>query len=265
MSASRGLASEASPELQKKSAIGWILSDDGWAMQLSMNPSLADCYRSRSQCARVVTEDWAARNLYCPACTSDKLVQAPNNARAVDFNCSLCCAAYQLKSGRGWSEHRIPDAGYEAMIRAIQSDNVPNLLVMQYSLTWKVRNLLLVPSFFFAETAIDRRAPLSPNARRAGWVGCNILLSAISSEGKIRLVTDEAVEDRRLVRALYERIKPIAELKGGLRMALNVLRMVHKVGKPQFKLDDVYGFESGFQGCIVATNCGQKSGSNCTS
>ena len=183
-------------------------------MQLSMNPSLADCYKSRSQCARVVTEDWAARNLYCPACTSNKLVQAPNNARAIDFNCSRCSAVYQLKSGRGWSERRIPDAGYEAMIRAIRSDNVPNLLVMQYSVTWNVRNLLLVPSFFFAETAIERRAPLGPTARRAGWVGCNILRSVISPEGKLRLVTDETIEDRKSVRALYKKIKPIEDAKG---------------------------------------------------
>jgi type II restriction enzyme len=212
---------------------------------LAMNFLLAASYKSQSQCARVVTEDWAARNLYCPACMSDKLVQAPNNARAIDFNCGRCSAAYQLKSGRGWSEHRIPDAGYEAMIRAIRSDNVPNLLVMQYSVTWNVRNLLLVPSFFFAETAIERRKPLGPAARRAGWVGCNILLSAISPEGKIRLVTDEAIEDRRSVRDLYKKIKPIAELKGGLRgWALNVLRMVHKVGKPQFNLEDVYAFEA---------------------
>jgi type II restriction enzyme len=54
------------------------------------------------------------------------------------------------------------------MIQAIQSDNVPNLLVLQYDLRWHVRNLILVPSFFFTEAAIEKRKPLAVTARRAG-------------------------------------------------------------------------------------------------
>jgi len=213
-------------------------------VKLAMNPALAACYKSQSQCARVITEDWAARNLYCPACTSSRLAQSANNARAVDFSCDRCDAAFQLKGGRGWSEHRIPDAGYDAMVKAIRSDRVPNLLVLQYTPSWTVRNLLLVPSFFFTETAIEKRPPLSRTARRAGWVGCNILLSAISPEGKIRLVVDDVAESPFIVRAEYRKIKPLAELKGGVRgWALNVLRIVHKIGRAEFDLAQVYQFE----------------------
>lgn len=212
-------------------------------MQLAMNSALAACYKSQSQCARVITEDWAARNLYCPACTSSKLSQSANNARAVDFSCEQCDAAFQLKGGRGWSERRI-DAGYDAMLSAVRSDRVPNLLVLQYSPSWTVRNLLLVPSFFFTESAIEKRPPLSATARRAGWVGCNILLSAISPEGKIRIVLDDVAERRSVVRAEYSRVKPLAQLKGRLRgWALNVLQCVHKIKRPEFDLAEVYQFE----------------------
>ena len=131
------------------------------------------------------------------------------------------------------------------MIRAIRSDNVPNLLVMQYSREWRIENLLLVPSFFFTEAAIEKRNPLGPLARRAGWVGCNILLSAISPEGKIRLVTEGLALDPILVRKQFQRIKPIAQLTGGLRgWTLNVLRFINKVGQTHFVLEDVYAFES---------------------
>jgi hypothetical protein len=54
----------------------------------------------------------------------------PPNTEAIDFQCPLCASVFQLKSGASWSERRVPDAGYEAMMRAIRSDAVPNLFVM---------------------------------------------------------------------------------------------------------------------------------------
>jgi type II restriction enzyme len=115
---------------------------------------------------------------------------------------------------------------------------------MQYGPDWRVSNLLLIPSFFFSENSIQKRKPLSPVARRAGWIGCNILLSAISPEGKIRLVTDGVSVDPVLVRTQYQRVKPIASLKGRMRgWTLDVLRFVHQIGKTRFRLDEVYAFE----------------------
>jgi type II restriction enzyme len=209
-----------------------------------MDHSLAARYHSRSQVARIVTESWGAQNLFCAACEHLTVAQSPNNTRAIDYSCEGCGAAYQLKSGARWSEKRIPDAAFDAMIRAIRSDRVPNLLVMQYTPRWEVRNLLLVPSFFFTEAAIEKRKPLGPKARRAGWVGCNILLSAIAPEGKIRLVLNGALSDPTLVRAQYKRAAPFAQLKSPLRgWALAVLRMVHDIGTREFRLADIYAFE----------------------
>jgi type II restriction enzyme len=42
-------------------------------MQLAMNSLLAVGYKSRSQIARIVTESWAADNLYCVACDRPRL------------------------------------------------------------------------------------------------------------------------------------------------------------------------------------------------
>ena len=76
------------------------------------------------------------------------------------------------------------------MLRAIRSDRVPNLLILQYSADWLVKNLVLVPRSFFSETIIEKRPPLSSKAQRAGWVGCNILLDRIPRDGKIPVVTN---------------------------------------------------------------------------
>jgi type II restriction enzyme len=213
-------------------------------VQLDMNTALAAAYRSRSQIARVVTEDWVARSLYCPGCNAASIIRSIANTRAIDFNCSGCSAAYQLKSGSRWNENRIPDAGYEAMIAAIRSDNVPNLLLMQYSVDWKVINLTFIPSFFFTEASIEKRLPLSPTARRAGWIGCNILLSAIAPEGKIPIVSNGLALDTQVVRNQYQRIKPLAGLDVSFRgWTVNVLRFVHRLRKSTFSLRDVYAFE----------------------
>lgn len=45
--------------------------------------------------------------------------------------------------------------------------------------------------FFFCQTIIEKRKPLSDTARRAGWTGCNILLGRIPEEGRIYIVQNE--------------------------------------------------------------------------
>jgi type II restriction enzyme len=98
-----------------------------------------------------------------------------------------------------------------------------------------------VPSFFFAESAIERRKPLAPTARRAGWVGCNILLTAIASEGKIRVVCDGRAESAACVRRRYAAARPLAALPPSIRgWALDVLRVVEQIASPGFLLSDVY-------------------------
>ena len=37
-------------------------------MDLRFNTSLAEGYKSANQIARVMTEGWLARNMYCPIC-----------------------------------------------------------------------------------------------------------------------------------------------------------------------------------------------------
>ena len=212
-------------------------------LSLTMNAAMAVGYKSPSQVARIVTESWGSEHLYCSSCESPRVEQTPANSQAIDFRCAKCSATYQLKASQRWNE-RVPDAGYEAMMRALKSDSVPNLLVMQYTDKWLVRNLLLVPSFFFSAAAVEKRKPLGSNARRAGWVGCNILLSNIASVGKIRLVSNGDIVSPNTVRANYERVKPFANVRADVRgWTLDVLRIIQRLGSPVFDLSTVYSFE----------------------
>jgi type II restriction enzyme len=209
-----------------------------------MDPRYATGYKSGSQITRKITEGWADANLFCVACESPSLVPAAVNAEAVDFKCTSCYAVYQLKAFRLWNERCIPDAGYDAMMRALQSDSIPNLLVMQYTPEWVVHNLLLIPSFFFSPAAIQKRNPLGPSARRAGWVGCNILLSEIANDGKIRIVSKGTPLPPETVRTRYNLVRPLSQVDVKARgWTLDVLRIVREIGKPRFSLADIYAFE----------------------
>jgi type II restriction enzyme len=217
-------------------------------MILDMGQSAGSGYKSGCQITRRISEQWGADNLFCAACSSDVVSRAAANTKAIDFRCPGCDAGYQLKAGRHWNERRIPDAGFAAMMAAVQSDRVPNLLVLQYSRGWRVENLMLVPSFLFNSSAIQRRKPLGLAARRAWWIGCNILLSAMPELGKIRIVDGGSIVDRGTVRDQYERLRPLAYLAPKvLGWTLDVLRVVQALDQQEFTLADVYAYEDRLQ------------------
>jgi type II restriction enzyme len=201
-------------------------------------------YKSASQITRKITESWAEKNLFCVSCKASTLTSEAVNAEAVDFKCITCRAKYQLKAFKTWNERRIPDAGYDAMMRALRSDTIPNLLIMQYTPDWIVHNLLLIPSFFFSPSAIQKRKPLSMTARRAGWVGCNILLSEIANDGKIKIISKGVSLSPDTVRMRYNFVRPLSQVEVKTRgWTLDVLRFVREIGRSQFSLADVYAFE----------------------
>lgn len=203
-------------------------------------------YHSGSQRARVVTEAWGEKNLYCPNCSSSSLSRLRNNTKASDFSCPSCGFWYQLKCQRPRIGNRINDGAYAAMLEAIRNDATPNFYFMQYELaTWSVRNLLLVPSFAFPTSAIIKRKPLAVTARRAGWVGCNIALNQIPADARIALVIDSKVTSEKAVRAQFRRVKPLGEIKATERgWTLDVLNAVRRLGKAQFTTSETYSFAS---------------------
>ena len=213
-------------------------------MNLQCRVELARAYKAGPQIARVLSEDWCGRELYCAACSSDRLLSSRANTPAIDFVCPQCDQCFQLKGFKTWNQKKIPDASYDSMLRAIRSDRVPNLLVLQYSASWLVKNLLLIPSVFFSETVIENRPPLSSKAQRAGWVGCNILLDRIPQDGKIAVVSDGSTVAERQVREEFSRVRKLAEVPPSVRgWTLDVLTTIRKLGKTRFSLQELYKLE----------------------
>jgi type II restriction enzyme len=202
-------------------------------------------YKSPTQIARVVTENWAASNLYCVACDSDKLQQTPANTKALDFQCLKCSETYQLKSQKQLNLRKVTDGAYSAMVAALRQNAAPNLLILNYSSEWTVRNLVLFPSIVFTESTLEKRNPLGEHARRAGWMGCNIVLARIPADAQIPVVRDATIIPASAVREKYKTYQTFEKVQWDLRgWTLDMLGVLRQLGKDEFTLHHVYARES---------------------
>lgn len=215
-------------------------------MNLFFDKKLADGYTSLSQKIRVLTEHWVDKQVYCPNCGHLDINKYKNNKPVADFFCSNCKEDYELKSKKNSVGTKIVNGAYRTMIERLQSTNNPNFFLLNYDLIdFSVLNFLVIPKHFFVPDIIEKRKALSQTARRAGWVGCNILLQSIPQTGKIFFVKNRQIEPRKSVitnwqKTLFLREEKEISAKGWL---LDVMNCVEKLGNKEFNLDEVYAFE----------------------
>ena len=216
-------------------------------MRLVFDKNLATRYKSASQKARVLTENWVNDSIFCPNCGHLNINQYPNNQPVADFFCSNCKEDYELKSKQNGIGTKIVDGAYRTMIERLQSKNNPNFFLLNYDLrNLDVLNFLVIPKHFFVPKIIEKRKPLSSTARRAGWTGCNILLKNIPQTGKIFFVKNRQVEPKKKVLAEWKKTLFLRDEKeiSAKSWLLDIMRCVERLGKSEFVLGDVYGFEN---------------------
>ncbi len=213
-------------------------------MNLDFNVALAKGYKSNSQIARRLTEDWVLNNSYCPLCGNPILTEFENNRPVADFYCKKCNEEYELKSKNGRLTNTIADGAYSTMIKRITSDNNPNFFFLTYSKQWKVENFLTIPKHFFNEDIIIKRPPLKNTAKRAGWVGCNINISNVSELGKIFLIKNSQVANPEIVSKSFKKTLFIREKKKASKgWILDILKCVDSIDSDIFSLEMMYKFE----------------------
>lgn len=210
-------------------------------MNFELDTSLAAGYTSKSQKIRIMSEAWVRDNMYCPCCGNYRIRKLPNNSPVADFLCEECGAIFELKS-TGVDKRKISDGAYSTMIKRITGFNNPHLFVMRYRADYIISWLSFVPNFFFVPSIIEPRAPLSANARRAGWVGCNILYSEIPAQGKIILIDNFHLTDINSAVNIYNNMKK-SELENIEQRGwvLDVMSCVNRL-PCEFTLRDVYRF-----------------------
>lgn len=214
-------------------------------MQLTMNTGICKNYHSNAQIARVLTESWMTENMFCPHCGNINLTHFRNNKPVADFYCPICYNQYELKSKNGNLGNKVNDGAYETMIERISSNTNPDFFFMSYSKQeWIVKDLILIPKHFFVPDIIEKRKPLADTARRAGWIGCNILLSQIPIQGRISIISDGQIKDKNIVIDNLQKSNALSISDINSRGWLfDVLQCVNKIPVVDFVLDDVYAFE----------------------
>jgi type II restriction enzyme len=216
-------------------------------MLLSCDITAAVGYTSQAQISRVLSEAWFRDNGYCLNCKRERLLQTPANTKASDFVCEGCDERYELKAFRAMPRRTLVDGAYSALVSRIQGGTVPTLMLLERDPHWRIRSLTAIHRLFLTTSVVEKRRPLSPNARRAGWIGCNIRLDLIGPDAQVKVVDRGVAVDRRDVRTSFRRFERLGEvspdLRGWTTLTLAVIRSLNCAG---FSLDDLYSREETF-------------------
>ncbi len=203
----------------------------------------------------MVSEAWVLRNGYCLACESESLLPTLANTRTKDFVCPRCSHGYELKSTRGKFGSRIPDGAFSAMTATIREGRTPSFLLMEYSADWGVQALTAVHHSLITQECIEERRALSPTARRAGWIGCNIILPKIALEGRISVVTAGNVLAPETPRKAFQRLQFLSRMPSERRgWAASLLNLLRQLPSDNFSLGDAYSFETPLAKLYPANN-----------
>lgn len=200
-------------------------------------------YKSKSQIIRVQSENWLLKNMYCPCCGNSMLQKFENNKPVADFFCSKCAGQFELKSANKTIKDKIVDGAYETAVKRVKSNSNPDLFVLQYQNEY-VTDLTIVPKYFFTPNIIEKRKPLGITARRAGWVGSNIIYKNIPKQGKIKIISDGKVISQDIVLAEYQKASRLnvsdIDNRGWL---FDIMNCINSISAKSFTVNDIYLFE----------------------
>lgn len=214
-------------------------------MNLNLNSKLADSYTSHPQKIRVLSEAWVLAEMYCPGC-GNHLCEYENNKPVADFYCNKCSEDFELKSKKDKIGKKISAGAYSQMIKRINSPQKPNFFFMSYlEEMWKVNDFFIVPKYFFVSEIIEKRKPLTENARRAGWIGSNILFSKIPKAGQIFYIENGRVIDKVDVLSKWQKTVFLKQVKNidSKGWILDIMNCIDILDKKDFTLQDMYSFE----------------------
>lgn len=217
-------------------------------MNLSMDTKVADGYKSLSQKARVITENWVHKESYCPQCIS-KLEQLKNNMPVNDFRCENCTMVFELKSKKGTFGSRVSAGAYKSIMKKILTSQVPHFMFLSYLDGYTVKDFFIVPGYFFTPDIIQKRNPLGKLAERAGWIGSNIILGDIPESGRISYINNGIEIDQVEVSKSWKKtlfLKDVSDVRTR-GWIVDIMKCIDIIGKKDFNLSELYAFEGELQ------------------
>ncbi len=211
-------------------------------MDLVFDTTLSAGYENKAQVARVLTESWAGKNIFCPNC-GNSLAGYENNRPIADFYCLSCSEEYELKSKSGKSLGKtVADGSYKTMIQKIKNKTNPSFFFLNYKKqSYQVVNFLAVPSFMFMPNMIVPRNKGIPN--RQNYIMCNIDISSIPNSGKIFFVKNGQVEPKNKILDEWNKTLFLRDSKTEQKSWLiDIMMCIDKLDKKEFSLQEFYTF-----------------------
>lgn len=214
-------------------------------MNLLLDKNLGNIYSNKSQQIRVVTEDWVLRQVFCPSC-GNFISSYINNKPVADFYCKKCAEDFELKSKKGKIGKKVSAGAYSKMIERINSFQKPNFFFMNYLESLFVNDFFVVPKHFFISKIIEKRKPLKETAKRAGWIGSNILFSKIPKAGQIFYIENGKEFSKKQVLEKWQKTVFLKKIKkeDAKGWILDIMNCIDSLNKKVFSLQEVYDFES---------------------
>lgn len=214
-------------------------------------------HKSQSQTARLVTESWVSKNLYCPECGRN-LFQYRTGMPVYDFYCKHSnekiivlartfvsdAENFQLKSQKSNFSRYVLGAGYNVAVSSLKEGTYPSLILLHYKTDKLIVNdVEFVHKLAITMNCIKPRRPLSENAERSGWQGYNIDLYEIPEIGRIEVIKNQAIKEKIRVMSEWKRVSEI--MQGNLSdrgWTSDTIKCIEKL-PTKFALRDVYKFE----------------------
>lgn len=215
-------------------------------MILELNPELAVWYKSNSQKIRKISEPWTEENIFCPNCWNH-LINLENNKPVSDFLCENCTENYEQKASKHKFKNKVLSSEYYTLIERLSSKEKPHFFFLHYlEKNYQVNDFFVVPKYFFVPEIIEKRKPLSDKAKRAWWVGSNILFWEIPNFWKIYYVEDGKENSQKEILEKWEKTKFFEEIKQvkSKWWVLDIMNIVESLAKKEFELQDIYNFEN---------------------
>lgn len=215
-------------------------------MQLLFNQLLWSNYTSIPKKIWIMSEDWTEKNIFCPNC-GNAIRNLENNKKVSDFLCEKCRENFEQKASKTEFKNKVISSEYFTLIERLKSDTKPHFFFLHYlEANYKVNNFFVVPKYFFVPEIIEKRKPLSENARRAGWTGSNILFSKIPEVAKIFYVQNGDIKEKNEVLKKWEKINFFKEVKQTKSKGwiLDIMNIIDSFNKKEFTLEEVYAFEN---------------------
>jgi predicted RNA-binding Zn-ribbon protein involved in translation (DUF1610 family) len=135
-------------------------------LRLGFGESPQAAFDSGSQTARVLTEDWASREVFCPNCGNPHLSRFPANRPVADLYCASCKEEFELKSQKARFGARIANGAFRTMCERLDSQNNPNLMLVLRCVEMIAKREFTLEEVYAFESHLSGLYPMNQHVRQ---------------------------------------------------------------------------------------------------